>query len=647
MTTTDYPIRDASGELQAYHVRRDFLDGDGKPAKDYRWELPDGSSRLGRPAASLPCYRTETIAAVPLEEVVLVTEGERAADAVAATGLPVIATVTGASSCPTPEALRPIAAGRRFAVWPDDDDSDAGVRHANAVAAALLQAGALEVEIIPVLGRGGGWDAADELDGLDPDAAREHVEARRAVAIAYDPTPAPSAAPTRPVVALPGPGAGNRYAELVSDLDGRSRGPVTERGRMAHCPGPTHANGDRHPSLSWQEADAADGRRLVLHCFAGCTVDAILDTLGYTKADLYEPRPDRFVPSAVPDPLATSRRPAGGMLARSAVEVAEEPDDEADRWLVEGLIRPGAYGILAGYEGEGKSYIRTQVAIGCAAPTGPLFGRFPVPAPVAVLVVDGENGTREERRRDRGYLEDLEPATVEELRSRYFRLGRDEASLSLRRPEDLALIAAEADALRGRSGCDEVLLVLDSADSLYGPVLHGEAVGPFNDAIRSLRDGRPWLAVLLVAHMTKRNHDARRAHLERALEDVVGNVTRQADAVFLIERKGDERIAFRTRKRVPHSDLILGREPEGVWWSVVADGTAGEPFRKLPPAELLAYIDGDGGPQVTANAVKARFGVGRETARRALDDLVTAGVLDTTQPRIPFRSNYYWRRGTL
>lgn len=53
---------------------------------------------------------------------------------------------------------------------------------------------------------------------------------------------------------------------------------------MARCP----AHDDRTPSLSVKLCD--DGRILV-HCFAGCDLEAICDAIGVTLADLMPDRP--------------------------------------------------------------------------------------------------------------------------------------------------------------------------------------------------------------------------------------------------------------------------------------------------------------------------------------------------------------------
>lgn len=90
---------------------------------------------------------------------------------------------------------------------------------------------------------------------------------------------------------LPAPGCIAMSVEtIVSRLDG-----VRESGSgryLARCP----AHEDKSPSLSIREKD--DGR-VLLHCFAGCETESVLDAIGLTMSDLYsEPLGHHFKPSA-------------------------------------------------------------------------------------------------------------------------------------------------------------------------------------------------------------------------------------------------------------------------------------------------------------------------------------------------------------
>jgi len=55
------------------------------------------------------------------------------------------------------------------------------------------------------------------------------------------------------------------------------------RGWVARCP----AHGDRSPSLSVREGE---GGRVLLHCFAGCTTEAICEAIQIRVSDLFSER---------------------------------------------------------------------------------------------------------------------------------------------------------------------------------------------------------------------------------------------------------------------------------------------------------------------------------------------------------------------
>jgi hypothetical protein len=72
--------------------------------------------------------------------------------------------------------------------------------------------------------------------------------------------------------------------QIVERLHGRRSG----AGWIAQCP----AHEDRSPSLSIGEG--RDGR-ILLHCFGGCTSEAVCDSLGLSLSDLF-PEPGTFQP---------------------------------------------------------------------------------------------------------------------------------------------------------------------------------------------------------------------------------------------------------------------------------------------------------------------------------------------------------------
>jgi putative DNA primase/helicase len=153
---TPYAIRDLAGVIQALHERRDRSDG----SKDFVWRRPDGQVGLGgRPGASLPFYRSETLASANSNRQVMIVEGEKAADALAllVAPMPVVATVTGAASIPDTSVVATLR-GYSVVLWPDNDEP--GRAHMRRLAEALLPVAA-EVRILHVPGLLRGGDAAD------------------------------------------------------------------------------------------------------------------------------------------------------------------------------------------------------------------------------------------------------------------------------------------------------------------------------------------------------------------------------------------------------------------------------------------------------------------------------------------------------
>lgn len=108
---------------QQRHYRQDS--GAGHPKRMW-W--PEGAT----PAAAL--YRAETLADLPPGTAVLVTEGETATEAAVSLGFEAVATVCGAASVPTREALAELR-GSEVVLVPDNDDL--GRRHMRRIAGEL------------------------------------------------------------------------------------------------------------------------------------------------------------------------------------------------------------------------------------------------------------------------------------------------------------------------------------------------------------------------------------------------------------------------------------------------------------------------------------------------------------------------------
>lgn len=151
---TKYPVKEIDGTLVAYHVRQDSPSG-----KRFLWQQPNGEWRLpaGTKSSDLPLYGIDEVGGA---DSVVVTEGEKARDALKGRGVVAVGTVTGASSAPGEVPLRHLV-GKTVLLWPDNDA--AGEGHMGAVAAGLLKVGEPIEKIRRVRWEGApkGGDAAD------------------------------------------------------------------------------------------------------------------------------------------------------------------------------------------------------------------------------------------------------------------------------------------------------------------------------------------------------------------------------------------------------------------------------------------------------------------------------------------------------
>lgn len=306
-------------------------------------------------------------------------------------------------------------------------------------------------------------------------------------------------------------------------------------------------------------------------------------------------------------------------------------DPALDAFTVERLLRAGYRCLVAAYEATGKTYVALQMALSFVYPekAGPVFGEFTVNEPLSVLYVDGEVGTGEALRRLRALAHELR---VDLSESDYLRLVTlDQRTLSLKDPQDVAYLGRQADQQRGAYPDRKVVLMLDSADSLWGKGLWGNDAEAYDAAIKSLMDGRrDWLIVMVLVHTVKKPRD-QKASYRVDLQDVLGNVTRQADVVILLDTNGNE-LSLRcgVYKRPGRSQGILQRD-EGThaWrWTVElkADGDEDWPFRTSRNLVIQALL---GGKRVSALDLAKTLDVSKSTAERMFDQLVKLGVADS------------------
>jgi putative DNA primase/helicase len=168
--------RSAGGEILGYVSRFDAADGKVFRPLTYARPATGGAAKWRWESWPLPrpLYGLQGLAQRP-EAPVLVTEGEKGADAAGAL-LPAMVVVTSPNGSKGAGAAdwSPLR-DRRVTVWPDADT--AGLAYAQDVAKAAIAAGALSVVIVsPPSGCKVGWDAADALaEGWTESRAKELI----------------------------------------------------------------------------------------------------------------------------------------------------------------------------------------------------------------------------------------------------------------------------------------------------------------------------------------------------------------------------------------------------------------------------------------------------------------------------------------
>jgi DNA-binding transcriptional ArsR family regulator len=116
--TKRYEVRNLEGDVVAFHHREDHVNGD----KDVWWSQLDGTKGLGgKKVAELPLYGAECLPLYDLDADIVVTEGEKACDALRVRFVPAVGTVTGAGGTPSEKPLEALR-DRNVVLWPDNDN---------------------------------------------------------------------------------------------------------------------------------------------------------------------------------------------------------------------------------------------------------------------------------------------------------------------------------------------------------------------------------------------------------------------------------------------------------------------------------------------------------------------------------------------
>ena len=173
-----YEYRAAGGELGGYVWRLHGAD-DGKEFRPLTFcehnVTKERAWRWKGHAPLRPLYGLDRLAERP-DAPVIVTEGEKAADAAERLLPSFVAVTSPGGSNAAGKGDWGMLARRRVVVWPDADES--GGTYAAAVARALTAAAAEVAIVAPPVGVAEGWDAADaEAEGWDEARALALVEA--------------------------------------------------------------------------------------------------------------------------------------------------------------------------------------------------------------------------------------------------------------------------------------------------------------------------------------------------------------------------------------------------------------------------------------------------------------------------------------
>jgi hypothetical protein len=349
---TNYPIRDASGELIATHVRIDDDDG-----KRLIWLRATGESGLGGLAlVDLPLYGIERLGKA---STVCVTEGEKCAQALIDAGIPAVGTVTGSSACPSRRSLSDLAA-RHVVLWADNDD--VGREHMQRVAEGLrgIAATIRNVDWPQAPARGDAWDYLFRPDG-SPTGRDAWDIVDVAVQLEGD------------RFERRGMGYVGYYVdgEVTLTLDRLRRTSGDLHGELTVASASTDAPGDGY-ILGGNVNMSAIGTR-------GALSKAIIARAPHVKIDWLDCL-ERFARRV----LKAER--AGEPI----VVVGNRPRREVEPWLYRPILREGKPTILFGPEGTGKSFLAAAIAASYRSGKDVIEGWHPTGSG-QVLVLDWED----------------------------------------------------------------------------------------------------------------------------------------------------------------------------------------------------------------------------------------------------------------
>jgi len=353
-----WTILDFGGVAVAEHRRVEYVDG----TKRFEW-WQNGRRGLNGTGSRDLIYGAELLGKKP--ELVVLAEGEKAADALREVGVVALATVCGAATTPTVDVLgRLLKGGRQVVLWPDADED--GRRHMSRIAGLLEQAGAAPGQVRLVA-----WPEAPEKG----DAADCAADRRKALVQAATPYKSAQIAATDGSGGLSTAeryGLGYRaiYAsklELQLTRIRESREGLAGELLVRWRQGPETA---RHVYQGRFNLLSGTTRGTLAKYLAARTSDAGIDWIDTLERFCY-------------DVVADIRRPTGRTL------VGGRPRREAE-YLLRPILPYEKPTIIFGPGGTGKSTLAAAIAVSVKTGYEVIKGWVPMSAPV--LVLDWESG---------------------------------------------------------------------------------------------------------------------------------------------------------------------------------------------------------------------------------------------------------------
>ena len=308
----------------------------------------------------------------------------------------------------------------------------------------------------------------------------------------------------------------------------------------------------------------------------------------------------------------TDRLPQPATLA----ELGEPAN--VDAWLVEGFIRPGTLIMVTGLPGASKSWAAHQLALALGAGEELFLDHYAIARPMRVLIVDEDNGEREEWRRDESLFA-------------YMNLRREQLSTVWR----LSLAGVELDQERWQVWLRSLIVALRLDVVILDPIsdMHGgkelrddPAFRSLLRFLKSLKVDHPNMATLIVHHNRKRQGSERGA--PSTIEDVRGQWGQTPDVVAIMRSLGDRRIRWELLKRVPHSNLILEQQ-DGGGLKAVADETTAAARSQSTDDRILGAIDAGG---QTAEEIRLATGLSKSGVYKGIQRLHQAHLITARPP---------------